>query len=101
MMLSFWICVNSSVDSNASEKHIVSIFRVEVAKLGSGGIYIGLEEGKAEGVGQSTTSNAGGKGPCHLPTRRQNPEEHYHPHCRENLKPHERKHKSPVCFNKL
>jgi hypothetical protein len=35
------------------EKHIVSIFRAEVVKLGSGGVYIGLEEGNAEGVGQS------------------------------------------------
>jgi hypothetical protein len=32
-------------------KHTVSIFRAEVAMLGSGGIYIGLEEGKNEGVG--------------------------------------------------
>jgi hypothetical protein len=29
----------------------------EVTMLGSGGIYIGLEEGKAEGVGQSETRN--------------------------------------------
>jgi hypothetical protein len=43
-----------------------------------GGIYIGLEEGKAEGVGQSETSLLGAK----------NPEEHHHPHHRENLKSH-------------
>jgi hypothetical protein len=34
----------SSVDGNFSEKHTASIFKVEVAMLGSGGIYIGLEE---------------------------------------------------------
>jgi hypothetical protein len=39
-----------SVDA-VSEKHTVSIFRAEVAMLGSTGIYIGLEEGKAEGLG--------------------------------------------------
>jgi hypothetical protein len=38
------------VDANISEKHTVSIFRAEVTMLGSGGIYIGLEDGKAEGV---------------------------------------------------
>jgi hypothetical protein len=32
----------------------------EVVMLGSGGIYIGLEEGKAEGVDQSEMMNAGG-----------------------------------------
>jgi hypothetical protein len=31
------------------EKHTVSIFRAEVAMLGSGAIYIGMEEEKAEG----------------------------------------------------
>jgi hypothetical protein len=31
-------------------------------ELGSGGIYTGLEEGKAEGVGQSGTRNWGGGG---------------------------------------
>jgi hypothetical protein len=35
------------------EKHTVSIFRADVAILGSGGIYIGLEEGTVEGVGHS------------------------------------------------
>jgi hypothetical protein len=39
------------VEANVSEKYTVSIFRAEVAMLGSGGIYIGLEEGDAEGVG--------------------------------------------------
>jgi hypothetical protein len=34
-----------------------------VVMLGSGGIYIGLEEGKAEGVGQSGTGNEGEKVP--------------------------------------
>jgi hypothetical protein len=46
-----------SVEDNVSEKHTVSIFRAKVAVLGSGGIYMGLEEGKAEGVGQSGTRN--------------------------------------------
>jgi hypothetical protein len=41
------------------EKYTASIFRAEVAMLGSGGIYIGLEEGKAEGVGQSEMRNEG------------------------------------------
>jgi hypothetical protein len=40
-----------SVNANILEKHTVSILRAEVAMLGSGGIYIGLEKGKAEGVG--------------------------------------------------
>jgi hypothetical protein len=44
---------------NVSEKHTVSIFRAEVEMLGSGGIYVGLEEGKSEGVGQSGTRNEG------------------------------------------
>jgi hypothetical protein len=35
------------------EKHTVSIFKAEVAMLGSGGIYTGLEEGRAEGVGNN------------------------------------------------
>jgi hypothetical protein len=47
----FWVLVrvDSSVDANVSEKNTVSIFRTEMAMLGSRGI----EEGKAEGVGQS------------------------------------------------
>jgi hypothetical protein len=48
--------------------------------LGSGGIYIGLEEGKDEGVASTYES-----------TRRQNPEQHHHhhhPHRPENLKFH-------------
>jgi hypothetical protein len=45
------------------EKHTVSIFRTEVAKLGSGGIYIGKEKRKAEGVSQSETRNEGEKVP--------------------------------------
>jgi hypothetical protein len=40
-----------------SEKHTVSIFRAEVVMLRSGGIYKGLEEEKAEGMGQSGTRN--------------------------------------------
>jgi hypothetical protein len=39
------------VEVNVSEEHSVSIFRAEVAMLGSGEIYIGLEEGKAKEVG--------------------------------------------------
>jgi hypothetical protein len=49
------------IDASISEKHTVSIFRAEAALLGSGGTYIGLEEGKAEGVGQSGTRNERGK----------------------------------------
>jgi hypothetical protein len=46
-MMFFWVLVpcRLSVDTNVSEKHTLSIFRAEVAMLGSGGIYIGLEEG--------------------------------------------------------
>jgi hypothetical protein len=35
----YWCCVDLSVDANVSEKHTVSIFRAEVAMLGSGGIF--------------------------------------------------------------
>jgi hypothetical protein len=51
-----------SVDANISEKHTVSIFRAEVAMLGSGGIF-GWEDRTAEGVGQSGTRNEGEKVP--------------------------------------
>jgi hypothetical protein len=51
------------VDVNISEKLTLSIFGAEVAKLGNGGIYIGLEEEKDEGVDQSGMRNEGGKGP--------------------------------------
>jgi hypothetical protein len=65
----FWRRVDSSIDANVSEKHTVSIFRSEVQSLRWR--------------------------PCvspkrHKPTsltRRQNPEEHHHPHRRENLSP--------------
>jgi hypothetical protein len=33
------------VHANVSEEHTLSIFRAEVAMLGSGQIYTGLEEG--------------------------------------------------------
>jgi hypothetical protein len=36
-------------------EHTVSIFRAEVVILGRGGIYIGLDERLAEGVGQLGT----------------------------------------------
>jgi hypothetical protein len=39
------------------KKHTVTIFGAEVLRLGSGGIYIELVVGKAEGVGQSETRN--------------------------------------------
>jgi hypothetical protein len=45
------------VDASVSEKHAASIFRAEVAMLGSGGIYVRLEEVKAEGEGQSEMRN--------------------------------------------
>jgi hypothetical protein len=53
--------VGSSVDARILEKHTVSIFRAEVAMLGSGGIYIFSEEGKAEGLGQPRMRNEGEK----------------------------------------
>jgi hypothetical protein len=39
-----WHRVDSSIDVNVSEKHTVSIFRGEVAILGSGGICTDLGE---------------------------------------------------------
>jgi hypothetical protein len=41
-MLLFWVLTPCRlvVDTNVSEKHTVSIFRVEVAVLGSGGIFL-------------------------------------------------------------
>jgi hypothetical protein len=66
--------------------------------LGSGGIYIGLEEVKVEGVGpipdwrKTETvcfSETMASTDIYKSTRRQNPEEkHHHPHRRENLKSH-------------
>jgi hypothetical protein len=55
MMLfsAFWRRVDSSVAADVSDKHTFSIFRTEMAVLGNGVIYIGLEEGKAKCVGQS------------------------------------------------
>jgi hypothetical protein len=44
------------VVASVSEIHTGSIFGAEVLESG-GGIYIGLREGKAEGVGQSGTRN--------------------------------------------
>jgi uncharacterized protein YodC (DUF2158 family) len=41
----------------------VSIFTAEVVMLESGGIYMGLEEGKAEGMGQSRARNEREKDP--------------------------------------
>jgi hypothetical protein len=54
MTILFWFRrhVDSCVDANVSEKHTVSIFRVEMTMLGSGESYTGLEEGNAEGMGQ-------------------------------------------------
>jgi hypothetical protein len=61
------------------EKHTVSIFRAEVAMLGSGRIYTGLEEGKATSalkmeivcVSETLAST-------YESTRCQNPEEYHH-----------------------
>jgi hypothetical protein len=47
----FWCRVDSQVDANVSRNHTVSIFRAEVAMLRSRGIYVGLQEGEADGVG--------------------------------------------------
>jgi hypothetical protein len=44
------------VDASVSDKHTASILRAEVTMLGSGGIYIELEEGKAEGFLQLACS---------------------------------------------
>jgi hypothetical protein len=41
IMMFFWVLAPFRL-VNVSKKHPVSIFRTEVAKLGSGGIYIGL-----------------------------------------------------------
>jgi hypothetical protein len=57
--------VDSPVDANISEEHSVSIFRAEAL----------------EPVCFSETMASTGEA-----TRRQNPEEHHHPHRRENLK---------------
>lgn len=43
--------MDSSVNASALEKHTVSIFGCEVTILGSGEIYIELEEGKSDSVG--------------------------------------------------
>jgi hypothetical protein len=48
----FWPHVHSSVDASISEKHTVSAFKTEMAMLGSGGICVGLEDGKADRVAQ-------------------------------------------------
>jgi hypothetical protein len=45
------------VDANILKKHTASIFRGKVVMLGNGGIFTGLDEGKAEGVGQSGVRN--------------------------------------------
>jgi hypothetical protein len=37
-------------DANISKKHTAPIFRAQKMMLGSGGIYAGMEEGKAKGV---------------------------------------------------
>jgi hypothetical protein len=46
MTFVFWVLAPCRLISNVkiSEKHTVSIFRAEVVMLGSGEIYIGLEE---------------------------------------------------------
>jgi hypothetical protein len=48
--------VASPVGANVLERYTLSIFRVEVAMLRSTVVYIGLEEGKDEGMGQSNTT---------------------------------------------
>jgi hypothetical protein len=48
MMMFFWVSVPCRLVTGWQHiKHNVSMLRVEMAMLGSGGIYIGLEEGKA------------------------------------------------------
>jgi hypothetical protein len=65
-MFFFWVWhpVDSSIDAKTSEKYNVSISKAEVAIPGSGGIYIGLEEGKNERVGQSRMRTEGGERYC-------------------------------------
>lgn len=47
--------VNTCQQIPLFQRNMLSVFRFEVVMLGSGGIYIGLEKGKAEGVGQIRT----------------------------------------------
>lgn len=54
--MGFWLHVDRLLDASVSEKHTTSIFKAKVAMLGSGGIYMGLEEGRAEEVDQPTWS---------------------------------------------
>jgi hypothetical protein len=68
-MMIFWgLTLWRLVDTSASEKHSVYIFRAKVVMLETERIYVGLEESKAGGMDQSE------------------PNEQYRlPHCRENL----------------
>jgi hypothetical protein len=52
-MFFFWILTPCRLAGGQQrfEKNTLSIFRAEVVMLGSGGIYIGSEEGKARGKG--------------------------------------------------
>jgi hypothetical protein len=59
-----WRRIGLTVDANVSEKHTVSIFRAEVAMLGSGRIYTELE---AEGVGQSAFPSSSPFKSLHFP----------------------------------
>jgi hypothetical protein len=56
-LTSFELFRTDQVDASVSEKHTLSIFRGEVAMLGSGGIYIGLEEGKVERMGHFSSED--------------------------------------------
>jgi hypothetical protein len=60
----FWRHVDLSVDSGVLEKHTLHL-QGWSGDVGSGGIYIGLEEGKAEGVGQSGTKHGPELSPPH------------------------------------
>jgi hypothetical protein len=55
----FWVLVPCILGGRCQRfgKHTVSIFRAEVAMLGSGRIYIGLKEWKAGGMGKSERRN--------------------------------------------
>jgi hypothetical protein len=60
-MLSFWVLTPCRLVGRCQrfgDKHCLHL-QAEVAMLESGGIYVGLEEGKAEGVGQSGARNGG------------------------------------------
>jgi hypothetical protein len=89
MMLPFWVFMPCRLVGrcNVSEKHMVSIFRVELTMLVSGGIEKGLKEGKTSALKVEIVCISETLASTYESTQLQNPEEQYHhPHRRENLK---------------